>query len=163
MPIVPKPLTAEAILPFASVLQAAPQKMTVIDSVFEPSDVSGAFAFTIIRADPVAGEVAEIKFLERHPHSTQTFMPMKAGRWLVLVAPDAADGSPDLAGLRAFVAGQEQSICIARNAWHAPLTVLDRPSEFGMIMWKSTAGTDGVVHHLETPISVSLQGLPPVP
>jgi ureidoglycolate lyase len=152
-----EPLTAAAISPFATVLEAAAQKATVFDAVFEQSDLPGAFAFTILRADPVSTELVGIEVLERHPHSAQSFLPMAAGRWLVLVAPDAPDGSPDLSLTKAFLATPGQSVCIHRNVWHAPLTVFDQPSKFGMIMWKSTAGVDGVVQKLERPISIMLR------
>lgn len=151
-----EPLTAEAIWPFATVLEAADRKATVFDAVFERSDLPGAFAFTILRADPVSAGRMDIKMLERHPHATQSFLPMKAGRWLVLVAPDAPDGSADLTLAKAFLAKPNQSVCIHRNVWHAPLTVFDQPSEFGMIMWKSAAGIDGVVQKLEPPIAIML-------
>lgn len=149
-----KPLTANAILPFVSVPEASPQKVTVIDAVFEQSDVPGAFAFSIIRSEPPPNNIAEIKFMERHPHSTQTFTPMQSGRWLIVVAPASADGSPDLDRVQAFVAGPHQSICIHRNVWHAPLTVLDRPSEFGMIMWKCDTGEDSDIKTLDQPIFI---------
>ncbi|MDO8361193.1 MAG: ureidoglycolate lyase, partial [Devosia sp.] len=75
-----------------------------------------------------------------------------AGRWVVVVAPTLADGSPDVATVRAVVAGPEDAICIGRNVWHAGLTVLDRPAEFGMMMWRADAGDDGIVFDLPQPI-----------
>ena len=102
-----------------------------------------------------AGSVS-ITALERHAHSTQSLLPIRAGRWLILVAPTSADGSPDLSGARAFVAGPEQAICIGRNVWHAGLTVFDKPAEFGMIMWKAEGGDDGVLYELEVPLTVTV-------
>jgi len=97
-----------------------------------------------------------IAALERHPHSTQSFVPIKVGRWIVLAAPTLADGSPDIANMRAVVAGPEDAICIGRNVWHAGLTVLDRPAEVGMMMWKADAGGDGILYELKTPITLSV-------
>ncbi len=94
--------------------------------------------------------------LERHPHSTQSFVPISVGRWIVLVAPTLSDGSPDAANARAFVAGPEDAICIGRNVWHAGLTVLDRPAEVAMMMWRRDAGDDGIVHELATPIVLNV-------
>ena len=46
----------------------------------------------------------EVKFLEKHPHSAQTFLPTAMKRYLVLVCPKAANGDPSLGALNAFVA-----------------------------------------------------------
>src|SRR5258708_12066127 len=37
-----------------------------------------------------------IETLERHSFSSQTFVPIDIGRWLVVVAPSGAPGDPDL-------------------------------------------------------------------
>ncbi len=149
-------LSAQAIAPYVTILSAPDRKATVVAPVLEVGDVPGHHAFTILCPNPVADGAVSITALERHAHSTQSFLPIKAGRWLVLVAPTAADGSPDMSGARAFVAGPEDAICIGRNVWHAGLTVLDQPAEFGMLMWKAAAGDDGVLHQLQAPLTIML-------
>ena len=149
----PRPLDAQALEPFATQMISPNGAPRPVPAVLERGDVAGAHAFTILCPQPVSGPVT-IAALERHPHSTQSFLPIQAGRWLVVVAPTAADGSPDLAGVRAFIAGPEDAICIGRNIWHAGLTVLDRPAQFGMIMWKAENGEDGVLHTLAEPLSI---------
>ncbi|KAI0148769.1 ureidoglycolate hydrolase [Xylariaceae sp. FL1272] len=94
----------------------------------------------------------EIKVLERHPFTTQTFIPLTADttkRYVVVVAPtlpastDDQDlpapspnsvetpgwkppgsGLPDLAGLRAFIATGEQAVTYGAGTWHAPMIAL---------------------------------------
>ncbi|WP_374622130.1 ureidoglycolate lyase [Devosia sp.] len=150
------PLTAEALAPFATLLKAKDGKFTDFPEVLEKGDTPGRHAFAILCPRPASGPTVSIGGLERHPHSTQSFVPLTAGRWIVLVAPTLPDGSPDVANARAFVAGPEDAICIGRNVWHAGLTVLDRPAEFGMMMWRADAGDDGIVHELATPITLSI-------
>lgn len=157
--LIAQELTADAIAPYVTVLAAAERKAAVFAPVLEIGDVPGHHAFTILCPDPVDGGSVSIAALERHPHSTQSFLPIRAGRWLVLVAPTSADGSPDLSGALAFVAGPEQAICIGRNVWHAGLTVFDKPAEFGMIMWKADGGDDGVLFPLDVPLTVAIPGL----
>ncbi len=149
-------LTAQAIAPYVTILSAPDRKATVVEPVLEIGDVPGHHAFTILCPNPVSEGAISITALERHAHSTQSFLPIKSGRWLVLVAPTASDGSPDLSGAKAFVAGPEDAICIGRNVWHAGLTVLDKPAEFGMLMWKADAGDDGVLHQLDAPLTITL-------
>lgn len=151
-----QPLKPGAAEPFAYSIQSIDGRMTEVPMVTEVGDVPGRHVFTVLAPKPVPADAISITFLERHPHSTQTFLPIRVGRWLVVVAPSLPSGEPDLANLRAFVAGPGDAICIARNAWHAGLTVLDQPAEFGMQMWRADAGGDGIVFNLETPISLTI-------
>ena len=74
--------------------------------------------------------------LERHEFSSQTFVPLDVGRWLIVVAPHATAGGPDLAGVRAFIATGKQGVTYKPNTWHHGLTVLDRPGRFAVFMWR---------------------------
>jgi ureidoglycolate lyase len=139
-----------------TVLRAKDGKFTEFPAVLEPGDVPGHHAFAILCPQPVAGSTVTIAALERHPHSTQSFVPIRVGRWIVLAAPTLPDGNPDVANIRAVVAGPEDAICIGRDVWHAGLTVLDRPAEIAMMMWKADAGDDGILYELKTPITLSV-------
>lgn len=152
------PLASADLAPFAGHVRAEGGKFTTLPDVLEVGDVPGQHAFAVLCPQPVDPQAISITFLERHPHSTQTFVPLKVGRWIVLLAPTLADGSPDLANIRAYVAGPEDAVCINRNVWHAGLTVLDRPAEVGMMMWRSAAGPadDGIVFELTDPIVLSV-------
>ena len=94
----------------------------------------------------------EVKILERHPFTTQTFAPLGvdpsgARRYLVIVAPSLAPsaedatlpapapgsgenadlpgrGLPDLTRLRAFVATGSQAVTYGAGTWHAPMAAL---------------------------------------
>ncbi len=71
--------------------------------------------------------------MERHEHSSQSFVPASDRRWLVLVAPHADAGGPDMARARCFLAGPDQAITYRPNVWHHPLTVLDGPMAFAVL------------------------------
>ena len=73
------PLTAEAIAPFATLLKAKDGKFTDIPAVLEIGDTPGHHGFAILCPQPVASGKVSITSLERHPHSTQSFIPI-AGR-----------------------------------------------------------------------------------
>ena len=81
------------------------------------------------------------EMLERHEFSSQTFVPVDVGRWLIVVEPHAPAGGPDLAGLKAFIATGKQGVTYKANTWHHGLTVLDRPGRFAVFMWRD--GTKG--------------------
>jgi len=104
----------------------------------------------------VGGSV-EVQVLERHPFTSQTFIPLtadKSKRYLVIVAPTldtitAEDeklpmptptspptkdgtrlpgpGLPDLTRLKTFVVTGEQAVTYAPGTWHAPMIALGPP------------------------------------
>lgn len=97
-----------------------------------------------------------VKLMERHAFSSQSFVPMQAARWLVVVAPHAADGGPDIKRMQAFIAGPDEGIIFGADIWHHPLTVLDGPGSFAIGMWR--AGDDGDEEFFDLPEPVIISG-----
>lgn len=83
----------------------------------------------LFRAQPRTLPV-EIDMMERHPHSSQAFVPLADVRYLVVVAPA---GELDLARMRAFVSDGWQGVNYARGVWHHPLLALERVSDFVVV------------------------------
>jgi ureidoglycolate lyase len=104
---------------------------------------------SIARALPI-----EIALLEKHPGSTQTFLPMVCGRLLVCVAPDAADGTPDVTRLEAFLCVAGQGVSYLRGVWHHPIVALDLPAELAMLAWEDGTAGDCVEHGLAERVRV---------
>ncbi|CAK9441170.1 uncharacterized protein LODBEIA_P50390 [Lodderomyces beijingensis] len=72
------------------------------------------------------------KVLERHPFTTQTFLPMgqdlRKKSFLVIVAQtDEAtpEKLPDPSRIRAFLCKGNQSVTYGAGTWHAPMVVVD--------------------------------------
>jgi ureidoglycolate lyase len=74
--------------------------------------------------------------MERHPESSQSFVPLGPVPFLVVVAPHAADGRPDTARVRAFLAEGGVGVTYGADVWHHPLTVLAAPAGFAVFMWR---------------------------
>jgi ureidoglycolate lyase len=140
MEITPQPLTREAFAPFGDVID-----MPTTAGRFYYDDALGN-----LRRDATASLSVALKaetpdrplrseLMERHEFSSQTFIPVDVGRWLIVVAPHAAKGGPDMADARAFIADASQGVTYKANTWHHGLTTLDRPGRFAVFMWK--AGT----------------------
>jgi ureidoglycolate lyase len=90
--------------------------------------------------------------LERHPYSSQSFIPLESGRYLVIVAPSACGGAPQTHGLRAFIADHTQIVTLKPGTWHFEATTLADHMRFAVIMWCETptrdtefAGISGIV------------------
>lgn len=73
------------------------------------------------------------KVLERHPFSTQTFVPMgqelSKKSYLVIVAKTDTSTSPqnfpDPSKVKAFICKGNQSVTYGAGIWHAPMVVID--------------------------------------
>lgn len=161
--IVAVPITPEAFAPFGEVVSAG------------LSEGKSANMGTAVRCDFCAGLEStrpgarpnlavfrslarslpfEVRLLERHPCSTQAFLPMVCARYLVCVAPALADGSPDVAGLAAFSCGPGQGVNYRRGVWHHPILALDGPADFVMLAWEDGSALDCVEHALPEPVRV---------
>lgn len=81
-----------------------------------------------------------IKVLEKHPFSSQTFLPMGRDRedvsYLVVVALADESGEPDLSTLEAFTCKGTQAVTYGAGVWHAPMIVLGEPEflDFGVLI-----------------------------
>jgi ureidoglycolate lyase len=81
------------------------------------------------------------KVLERHPFTTQTFIPLALASedpstfYIVIVAPTGSDGMPVLEELRAFRARGDQAVTYAAGTWHAPMVVVgERAVDFCVLV-----------------------------
>ncbi|WP_333669488.1 ureidoglycolate lyase [Elioraea tepidiphila] len=142
MRLIARALTAEAFAPFGEVLAApdAPGRIA-IDRALETRRAQARPSLSFTHKQPSALPLVSTT-MERHRHSSQTFIPMQAGRWLVLVAPHGAAGRPDMERARAFVARPDQGVTYAADVWHHPLTVLDRAARLAVFMWKDGTPSD---------------------
>lgn len=84
-----------------------------------------------------------IKVLEKHPSSSQTFLPM--GRpsseisYLIVVAlEDSKSGKPDVSTLKAFTCKGNQAVTYGAGIWHAPMIILGQQEhlDFGVVIYE---------------------------
>ena len=137
-----KRLTPEAFAPYGEVLEAPAEPGRLYYEKALGNGRPGAWpSLSLSCRDPHPGGPLRVHRMERHAFSSQSFVPLGAVRWLVLVAPHAAVGGPDMARAEAFVADPGQGVTYGADVWHHPLTVLDALGRFAIIMWRD--GTEG--------------------
>jgi ureidoglycolate lyase len=142
MRLILEPLTAEAFAPFGDVLAApADPGRVYIEAALDNRRAHARPSLSFSTREPAALPLTSTT-MERHRHSSQSFVPMEAGRWLVLVAPHGADGGPDMARARAFLAAPDQGVTYGADVWHHPSTVFDRIARFAIFMWKDGGPED---------------------
>jgi ureidoglycolate lyase len=132
-----EPLTRSAFASFGDVVEMAEAHHYPINQGFterfhdlariDTATEGGETIVSLFRSQPRVFPFA-ITFVERHPLGSQAFYPLQNRDWLIVVAE--AGAPPSARTLRAFRATGRQGINYARNAWHFPLLVLDRDSDF---------------------------------
>jgi len=80
--------------------------------------------------------------VERHPHAAQCFVPLDVSRYVVMVMPSKADGTPDVTRTLAFLVPGTMGVIFNPGVWHLGATVLDRPGHFAVLMWRGGAEPD---------------------
>jgi ureidoglycolate lyase len=159
-----EPLTAVAFAPFGAVVSAG---LRAGKSANQGTAVRFDFCAELTTTRPAArANLAvfrstqkvlpfELRLFERHPCSTQTFLPMVCRRFLICVAPTAADGSPDVDHARAFLCGPGQGISYGVNVWHHPIIALDDDADFAMLAWEEGSALDCIEQPLSAPLLVA--------
>ena len=140
MDIVPKPLTKEAFAPYGDVIDI-PKEVgrTYYEDALGNLRSHAKPSLSVSLKPPTHDRPLRSEVMERHEFSSQTFIPVDVARWLIVVAPHAGKGGPDMAGARAFIATGQQGVTYKPNTWHHGLTTLDEPGRFAVFMWR--AGT----------------------
>lgn len=161
MSVVARALTAEAYAPFGGVIEADPgappanqgtarRRNRVVDVASTRADAPLNVA--VFRCAPRQLPFS-IRLLEKHPCSTQAFVPMAATRYLVVVA--RGDDTPDLGTLRVFVASGRQGISYHPGIWHHPMIALDAETDFACLVHEDGSADDCVEWPLPEPIEIT--------
>ncbi len=134
----PAPLTAANFARFGDVIEARGAARTINEghalrfhdlAALELDADGGRGVVSIFRSTPPAYPFA-IKTMERHPKSSQAFMPLSGRAFLVVVAPA---GDFDAGSVEAFVASASQGVNLRKGVWHHFNLALEAASEFLVI------------------------------
>ena len=83
---------------------------------------------SVFRVNPWMDNEFKVELLEKHPHSTQIFIPMNAVSYLAIVA--LGGERPDLSTLNAFLVKPNQAITYHPGVWHHPMVALEGVTDF---------------------------------
>jgi len=134
--LVAAPLTAAAFAPFGDVIETEGRAHYPINAgtarryndlaAVDVSAAGGRPLISIVSAEPVALPL-RLRLMERHPLSSQAFIPLSSAPFLVVVAPSGALATE---GIRAFLSNGRQGVNYRTGTWHHPLLTLERTTEF---------------------------------
>lgn len=97
--------------------------------------------------------------LEKHLRTQQAIVPL-TGSIVHIVARSAADGSPDLTTLSAFMVRPGQGLCMAPDCWHASRV---QSAEVTCLMLTRRSTTMDLVAHMNTGCAAQESMLAAVP
>lgn len=138
--LIPRRLSQEAFAPFGDVIQVddANNHFSINQGFTErfhdlaKVDVlaeNGRPGISIFRSTPLSAPV-EIRLMERHPLSSQAFIPMGDSPYLVVVAPPG-ELIPD--EIQVFTATANQGVNYHAGTWHHFCLALNHVSDFLVI------------------------------
>ena len=157
MPLTARPLTREAFIPYGQVLMAIgddAQRQEFAASL-KNHRVQATLNMAFLLSKP-SNPPWRLHTLERHPYSSQSFVPVQGTRYLVAVCPSSEAGEPVLDCLELFIADGDQAVTYNPDVWHAPHAVLDGPGKFIMLRWDVGNADDTELFPLNPPIALSL-------
>jgi ureidoglycolate lyase len=141
--IVARPLTAAAFAPYGDVVEApANPGRAYFSSSLGNLRPSAQPKLWMLTKHPTSPLPIQIESLERHEFSSQTFVPIDIGRWLVVVAPSNTNGGPAADRVEAFLASPQQGVSYRPNTWHSGLNVFDRVARLTVFMWLDGTPSD---------------------
>ena len=131
-----EPLRADTFAPFGDVIESTTTPNAINQGMGERfADLAtlelgadgGRPTISRMRCQPETLPVA-LRLMERHPLSSQAFVPLAGQRYLVVVARAGAPPGPD--DLAVFLATGDQGINYHAGVWHHPMIALDRDCRF---------------------------------
>lgn len=148
-------LTAEAFAPFGEVisgLEAPGRKIPAAELLsLRPA------AKPILGISHIAAITTPlfIRRIERHLHSSQTFIPLGNARFIVVVAA-ACTRPPAPNQFRAFLASSGQAVSYAPGTWHHPLVAIGESANFVSLIWRAGDDEDEQFAEVDPPFEIAL-------
>ena len=135
--IIPKALTRENFIQFGDVIEVndKAQNFSINDgftqryhdlALVDVTEEGGRTLINIFRSTPLKQPIS-IKMMERHPLSSQAFIPMGQDPYLVVVAPK---GELDITKIEVFLASSNQGVNYHKGTWHHYCLALNEISDF---------------------------------
>ena len=89
----------------------------------------------------------KIDMLERHPHGSQSFIPLQQQKFIIIVALPLDQKQPNEQQIYAFLSNGKQGVTYNQGVWHHPLITLEENSDF-LVVDRIGGGHNCDVHDL---------------
>lgn len=158
----PQPLTADAFAPYGHVVQASAgasgrtinagttERFDLVDDLQLQAE-GGRATLALFRAQARPFPLP-LRELERHALGSQSFLPLGAKRFVLVVA--RAGDPPEAGDLAAFLSDGLQGVVLAPGTWHHALLAVDA-GDF-VVIERAGATVDCDLHALAEPALLEL-------
>lgn len=107
-------------------------KIRNVTNIINNYPTASSTAVSVFRSSPT--KTSTFKVLERHPYTTQSFIPMGQPlirSYLIIVAlSDLSTTLPIPSSIKAFTVNGNQAVTYSPGTWHAPMIVIDQSVQF---------------------------------
>ncbi|MFC1394171.1 ureidoglycolate lyase [Acinetobacter junii] len=152
-----QPLTQESFSAFGDVIEKENNDFFSINhgltlryhalSVAQISGDNTAVGMSIFHNLCVTEIPFKIDMLERHPHGSQSFIPLQQQKFIIIVALPLDQTQPNEQKIYAFLSNGKQGVTYHQGAWHHPLITLEAKSDF-LVVDRIGGGQNCDVHPL---------------
>ncbi len=156
--LIPQPLTADAFAAFGDVIEARKTdaaadmnsaRFTRFDALATSNhETSANTIISIAQCRQPSSLPYEVTLMERHPYSSQAFIPLDSFEFIVVVAP--AGDRVDESRICAFITNGQQGINYHRGVWHMPLIAFAEGQRF-LVVDADETRPNCDEHNLSTP------------
>lgn len=146
-------IAADDALPWRSANMGTSRRFNHLAGVENLRPDKAKLNLCVFSTTPLAQPPLEMKLLEKHPYSTQVFLPMDSGGQYLVVVCLGGD-EPDLSTLAAFVAAGSQGISYYPGVWHYPMTSLNKSIDFACLVYEDGTKDDCIIQQLSPSILV---------
>ena len=163
----PRPLTAENFARFGDVIEARGLARAINQgyalrfddlAALDLEAEGGRASISIFRSTPPVYPFA-IHMMERHPLSSQAFVPLSGRAFLVVAAPA---GAFDVNAIEAFVAAPSQGVNFHKGVWHHFNLALGAQSAF-LVIDRAGPGANLEEAMLSEPVLLHAPAMEPGP
>jgi len=157
------PLTADAFRPYGDVIEAADRFAVINNGTtrhyadlarIDVDSEGGRARLSLYHVTPYQSPLV-VTMLERHPLSSQLFMPLDDAPFLVVVATKD-DAAIVPSAVRAFLTNGRQGVNYHAGTWHHPVIALDRETDF-LVVDRAGSGRNCDEFHFDAGARITVQ------
>ena len=147
--LVAMPIDAARFQPYGQLLMADPDRIRT-DFTADLSNLRPAarLNLAVVKAS-AAPTVLRVTVMERHLFSAQSFLPLDADAYLVVVALDNGSNAPDLSTLAAFEVIRPVGINYHPGVWHLGMQTLEAAGTLALLVHEDGSPDD--CHYVDVP------------
>ncbi|CAM5194905.1 Ureidoglycolate lyase OS=Castellaniella defragrans OX=75697 GN=allA PE=3 SV=1 [Castellaniella defragrans] len=157
MMLIPIIADRNAFGPYGDIIRSSHREpKEFITSAFSRCEPDLKYALSVNSLLAYEEPVIAVSSMERHPHSSQIFIPLTPGNYLSVVGLSGNDDTVDRGSVKAFLVPRTSGIVYHPGTWHFGFTAVGARGDVAVIIGMSGQGSDTECVNLSDTIRVDL-------